>query len=190
MSMTELDENQALAALSAGDGAAFRVLYDKYADRGLHYARSILQNDSDSEEAVQEAFCRLVKPVNAGKIDPALGGFSAVFFGTLRNLCIDMMRQRRHRSHLPLDAVAEPGIKPVAPGLEAGRIEEKVRSLLDKLPSHHADALKLKMKGGLSYDQIADVLGCTHAQVRTWIFRARRTLEESFQKEGLIRGRE
>ena len=61
---------------------------------------------------------------------------------------------------------------------------EDILSVLSKPSSE--PYWKLKLKGGLSYDQIAAVLGCTRAQVRTWIYRARRSLEDRFRKEGLI----
>jgi RNA polymerase sigma-70 factor (ECF subfamily) len=179
-------DEQALAALREGDETGFRTLYDQYASKGLHYAQSILQNESDSEEAVQEAFCRLLKPLGKGKIEPELGGFGAVFFQTLRNHCIDMLRRRRLRTHVSLETVAEPGVTSPMPGHDASGIERSVEAFLETLPDRHADALKLKLKGGLSYAQIAAVLGCTRAQVRTWIYRARRSLEDRFRKEGLI----
>lgn len=190
--MRSMSDEEAISSLIAGqgDGAAFRALYERYASRGKGYAYSILRNDSDSEEAVQEAFCRLLKPMGRGEVDSTRGGFCAVFFGTLRNLCIDMLRKRRRRTHLPLDAVPEPCTRPGVGEQCAVGLEEKVRAAVEALPSHYGDALKLRLNGGLSYDQIAGILGCTHGQVRTWIYRGRRSLAARLKKEGLIEGME
>ena len=68
--------------------------------------------------------------------------------------------------------------------------KEKIRAAVEALPSHYGEALKLRLNGGLSYDQIAGILGCTHGQVRTWIYRGRRSLAEHLRKEGLIEGME
>ena len=190
--MRSMSDEEALSSLMAGhgDGAAFRTLYDRYATRGMGYAYSFLRNESDSEEAVQEAFCRLLRPLHRGEVDAARGGFGAVFFSTLRNLCIDMLRKRRRRTHLSLEAVPELRARPGGHARDGEEMEKKVRAALEALPAHHGDALKLRLNGGLSYDQIAGILGCTHAQVRTWIYRARRSLEEQFKREGLMEGAE
>jgi len=41
----------------------------------------------------------------------------------------------------------------------------------------------LKVHGMLSYDEIAQTLDCTKAQVRTWIFRARQQLKKELEKQ-------
>lgn len=179
-------DEETIVSLRNGDSSAFRVIYERYAARGLNYANTILHNENDAEEALQEAFCRLLAPIRKGAVDPARGGFRALFFGILRNLCIDMLRRRRQAGHLSLESVAEPvsrtGGKHAAPREAA----EKIRAAFRMLPANHAEALRLRLSGKLSYDQIAGFLGCTRAQVRTWIYRARRRLEEIFIKEGLI----
>ncbi len=185
-----MTDEELVASLFTGKNDAFSVLYERYAARGVGYARSLLKNEDDSEEAVQEAFCRLLKPKNMSAISPERGGFGALFFGTIRNLSIDMLRKQRHRTHISLDAVKEPSVDRQGSGFEGIDLEKKMNALIEALPANQADALKLKLEGGLSYDEIANVLECTRAQVRTWIYRARRQMESSFRKEGLIEGKE
>jgi len=184
--MTGLTDEEAIKSLCAGDSGAFRILYERHAARGLNYANAILHNEADAEEALQEAFCRLLTPIRKGTVDPARGGFRALFFGTLRNLCIDMLRRRRQAGHLSLESVAEPVGRAGGKTTPSPEAAEKIRAAFKVLPANHAEALRLRLNGKLSYDQIAGVLGCTRAQVRTWIYRARRRLEEIFSKEGLI----
>jgi len=189
--MTDLTDEKAVSSLRTGDNGAFHVLYERYAPRGLSYANAILHNESDAEEALQEAFCRLLKPIRSGGVDPARGGFRALFFGTLRNLSIDVLRRRRSSGHLSLEAVPEPG---VVSGAEARagaggvsiEVADTVRVAFRALPERHAEALRLRLNGELTYEQIAGVLGCSRGQVRTWIFRARRRLEEIFARDGLM----
>ena len=47
------------------------------------------------------------------------------------------------------------------------------------------EPIKTRVKD-LTYEQIATVLDCTKAQVRTWIFRARRQLSDELAKRGLL----
>lgn len=183
-----MTDDEIILSLRAGDQSAFPILYKRYAAKGIGYANALLHNVNDAEEAVQEVFCRLLKPMHHGKVDPDRGGFCAIFFRTLRNLCIDMLRKQRRARSLPLDCVPEPRAPGRARGLSEADMERKVQAALAALPAKQCDALTLKLNGNLSYDQIAEILGCTHAQVRSWIFRARRSLETRFRKEGIMHG--
>ncbi len=186
--MRSITDEEAVTSISLGHGKgmAFQVLYERYATRGMGYAYSMLRNEADSEEAVQEAFCRLLNPLSRGGVDSAKGAFCAVFFSTLRNLCIDMLRKERRRRVLPLEKVPEPLARPAHSETAELDLEKKVRAAMEALPSRQCEALKLRLNGDLSYDQIASILECSHGQVRTWIYRARRSLEDTFRKSGLI----
>lgn len=175
-----MTDEEIMACLCAGDRSAFHFLYERYAARGVCYAQTLLKNRYDAEEAVQEAFCRLLKPLQRGAVSEKRGGFGALYFKTLRNLCIDTLR--RSKSHLSIEAVPEPS----APADSPSEVEGEVKAALEALPPKHGEALKLKLEGGLTYREIAGILDCTHTQVRTWIYRARRSLEEDFRKKGLI----
>ena len=54
-----------------------------------------------------------------------------------------------------------------------GELAEVVESALNALPDELKAALMLREFDGLSYDDIADVLGCPVGTVRSRIFRAR-----------------
>lgn len=172
------------------DQDAFRILYDRYAGRGIRYANSILHDVNDSEDAVQEVFCRLLGPIAQDRVDSGRGGFGALFFSCLRNLCVDLIRKRRTRPlNLPIDSVGQRAARPDSArsgGLEAlAEMKVRVKAAFDALRPNHAEALRLRVKGGLNYDEIATALDCSRAQVRTWIYRARRSLSEIFLREGL-----
>jgi RNA polymerase sigma-70 factor (ECF subfamily) len=101
--------------------------------------------------------------------------FTAVFFRSVRNLCID--RLRRHAAHpqQSLDGVQLADREMPHP-LDLDEQRQVVRAAIGRLPSDWRDALLLRVDGELSYQQIAAVLDCSKAQVRTWIYRARRQL--------------
>jgi RNA polymerase sigma-70 factor (ECF subfamily) len=176
-------DDEILASVRAGDVASFAVLYRRYSERGMRYAGSVLRNASDAEEVVQEAFCRLLRAFRTDAPPLRPGGLGATFFKTLRNLTIDALRRRRLRAHVSLEAAAEPAAPFLAHVDSAAPERARVRALLSALPSQAREALELRVAGGLSYDEIAAVLGATRAQVRTWIYRARRSLEALLEME-------
>lgn len=156
-----------------------------YAPKGIRYAFSMLRNRADAEETTQEAFCRLLTahPEWNGNTATLESQFPPLFFTTIRNQCIDLIRKRSRRKQVALDVTNEPVTS--AESSDQRELESKVTQLLEQLPETWADALKLKINGQLSYTEIAEVMEATHAQVRTWIYRARRQLEAELNKTGI-----
>jgi len=165
-------------------------LYRRYAPQGTRYAFSMLRQFSDAEEVTQEAFCRLLTKSadwKAEELESRLRHFSPLFFATIRNLCIDVIRKNRRQRQVALDASMEPAAKSDTDNPQ--QLEAKVVVAMGQMPDQWADALKLKINAQLSYAEIAEVLDATHAQVRTWIYRARRHLETELEKAGITVGK-
>ena len=171
---------------------------DAIAPQATRYAMSIVRVWADAEEIVQEAFCRLLQSKSfSGDCDPRTDGSvtdeaatngseKAYLFATVRNLAIDQLRKQKRRRFEPLDVGLLPNKQVPTDDSRLRRLELSVQAILKDLPSQWSDALQLKINGGLSYLEIADVLGATHAQVRTWIYRARKQLEKDLHKQGLL----
>lgn len=131
---------------------------------------------------MQEAFCRLLMSRHRAEVSD---NFAAVFFTTVRNLCIDVIRRRQKR---PTMSIVEIASEPTCPSEsnELAQLHGAIRDAIDSLPEQWADALRLRVDGKLPYDEIASVLKCTKPQVRTWIFRGRRQLERELAKQELL----
>ena len=166
--------------------ASMEALYCQYAPQGKRYAFSMLRHSTDAEEVTQEAFCRLLSKSAEWEVDECesrLQNFPALFFTTLRNLCIDLIRKNQRQRQVSLDATVEPAAKSHSD--DSRQLETQVIAIMNQMPDQWSDALKLKINGQLSYAEIARVLDVTHAQIRTWIYRARRHLETELKKAGL-----
>lgn len=162
------------------------ALFTEHRQRAFRYARWMLGNESDAEEVVQEAFLRLAKRGDEKVQDTdEQNRFAGMLFTTVRNLSIDLLRKKGRRKNVSLTNQNEPVADPDHEG-HVNQLNEQVSQLIDELPDHWAEALKLKLTGDLAYDEIASVLGCTRAQVRTWIFRARKQLARELTKKGWL----
>ena len=64
-----------------------------------------------------------------------------------------------------------------------GELAEVVESALNALPDELKAALMLREFDGLSYDDIADVLGCPVGTVRSRIFRAREAVDQRMKEQ-------
>jgi RNA polymerase sigma-70 factor (ECF subfamily) len=157
--------------VAKGDRAAFGVVFDRYAAPALRYARRLVRDAAASEDAVHAAFVRLLEAARSGQLDPERGSLRGLLFRTVRNLCIDGMRARSRDvsldDHEPDDGSRGPG---------DARLD--LEPALALLPESQRSALLLRVDAGLSYAEIASALGATPAQIKMWIFRARRFLAE------------
>ena len=150
---------------------------------GRRYAQRLLANEADSEDVVQEAFCRLVARRSAalstngsspGSEFATSGETAAIFFKIVRNLCIDKLRRKKLQSNVDGQQWIErtPGVELHAIAKET---RQQVESALARLPERWRQALLLRAYE-LNYEEISRVMNCTKPQVRTWIFRARQQL--------------
>lgn len=172
---------------------------DRIAPQATRYAMSIVRVWADAEEVVQEAFCRLL---NSDRCQPSSSNEQsnssfqedsnetnnepkAILFSTIRNLSIDRLRKNGRRRFEAID-VNELARNEKSDELRLQRLENGIQASMESLPTQWSDAIQLKINGDLSYDEIANVLDATHAQVRTWIYRARKQLERDLNQKGLL----
>jgi RNA polymerase sigma-70 factor (ECF subfamily) len=162
-----------------GDDAAFEALVDRYSVSAVRFAGHFVRDSHAAEDAAQDAFLRLVTFLRAGNFDPERGRFAPFFFRMLRNLAIDRIRSRGNAAELHQDWAA-PRETETMSILESGERRDRVRSLVLRLPENERSAIILREFEGLSYKEIADALETPLDTVKTWIFRARRKIEESW----------
>ena len=146
----------------------------------------MLGNENDAEEVVQEAFLRLARrEIEEAWTEENERRFTGMLFTTVRNLSIDLLRKKGRRKNVSLTNVNEPMVEQPDEG-SARQLNQQITQLMSELPETWAEALKLKLTGELTYEEIATVLDCTKAQVRTWIFRARKQLARGLTKYGWL----
>ncbi|MFO7900555.1 MAG: sigma-70 family RNA polymerase sigma factor [Planctomycetota bacterium] len=141
-----------------GDADAFGALVDRFLQPALGVARQMLPDHAMAEDAVQDAFLRVIR--KRDQYDPARP-FAAWFYTVLRNICRDKLRRRgREKRALQAqaavqDVVAPPppdGPEPDFPGLR----------LLDRLPERERAVLRLRIVHDMPFRDIAAALGISH----------------------------
>ena len=169
--------------------ASLRGFCDEVAPQAKRYAMSIVRNWGDAEEIVQEAFCKLVESENIKSQNELTDQFQKVnkslFFTVVRNLAIDLVRQKSRRKFEAVDQHQITDPKRENAG-QLQKIESSVEAIMERLPDQWNDALKLKINGQLSYEEISQVMNATRAQVRTWIYRARKQLQKELKQQGFL----
>jgi RNA polymerase sigma-70 factor (ECF subfamily) len=191
------DEDPARPAMlraQQGDLDAFRALIEMFQDRVFRIVISVLHCDrATAEDLSQEVFLRVHKGL------PTFDGQAR--FGTwlhtiAMNVAISEYRKRRamkrDRRTLSLDApqagtddlFIDPEGRETDPGERADQRDfvAKVRAALQRLPEEFQGAVMLRDMEGMSYEEVAAVLGVPPGTVRSRIHRGRLMLQEMLQE--------
>lgn len=164
-----------VARASEGDEDAFAVLVHRHSEPLLALAYRMLGNASDAEEAVQDAL------ISAWRRLPEFRGdatFRTWMYRIVTNKCLNVLRG--HAPPVSLDTVPEPtahdgGGEP-ARAAESEAATAALARALRELGLAQRACWVLRELHGLSYEEIARVVGESETTVRGRLFRARRTL--------------
>jgi RNA polymerase sigma-70 factor (ECF subfamily) len=169
--MSELDP-ALIARAVHGDRQAFAELVERLHPRALRFARRMLGDDHDAEDAVQEAFVRVWQALPRFRVGAP---FEPWFFKVLGNRCRTALDRRRRTMTDPLDDVD--GALVAEAGVPDDRLEA-VQRLLATLPAEQREAFLLHHVEGFSYEEIAQVTGAGLSALRMRVKRAVDTLRE------------
>ena len=169
----ELSDQQLMQAVAGGDLDAFNELVLRYQGLAWKTAYRFLGDTMEAEDIAQEAFLKLLTA--APRYRPQ-ATFRTYFYQILTHLCIDRTRKRHPVS---MDKAAE--MVDLSPGPSEKLIEKErsaqVRAALDTLPPNQKAAMILRHYEGLSYAEIARILGVTSKAVERLISRAMASLQ-------------
>ena len=158
----------------------FKILLHAYERRIFTYALYFLGNRADAQDACQEVLLRVWHHLDELQWDAAGPWIMRI----TRNLCLDMIRKRKHRAALSdEDAVVlnEPTRDPAHDPLETTHrrlMQEQIVEALLRLPELQRSAVILRDVQDLSYNQISDILQIPLNSVKVYILRGRQALRK------------
>ena len=173
-----------------GDTAAFAQLVEKYKQPVMNLACRMLRDATEAEDIAQNVFVQVFKSARRYKISAK---FSTWLFTIARNLCLNEIRRRsRHpaesldqphpeQEDQPLRQVEDRKNFWPPEHLLQGELEEKIGQALAGLPENQRTAVLLCRQEELSYEEIAEVLGCSLAATKSLIHRGRETLKQKLK---------
>lgn len=171
-----MDDNLLIARCQAGDSTPFRQLVLKHQDRLLTLCRYLLKNPHDAEDAAQESFIKAFRHIRDYSPDaPFYTWLSSIAVNT----CRDIQRKNRIRSFFSLNVEQDqldtyPDNQPDPEAVYASRQSLfALQSALNRLSLKLRTVLVLKELEGMSYEEIATVLGISIGTVKSRISRAR-----------------
>jgi RNA polymerase sigma-70 factor (ECF subfamily) len=184
--------------IAAGDEDAFHLLMRRHNQKLFRTARSILRDDAEAEDAVQESYLLAYRAMAGFRGDAKL---STWLVRIVVNEAIARSRKRKRTAEVIRldshdDAVAGPAGSEAGGGDmtddAAGRPESRasraeMRRLLEKkiddLPDAFRAVFMLRAVEEMSAEETAAALGIPDATVRSRFFRAKGLLRESLARE-------
>ncbi|MDA8122326.1 MAG: sigma-70 family RNA polymerase sigma factor [Deltaproteobacteria bacterium] len=187
-----LDDNVLLEELRVGNPEAVEALFDRFHGKIYGLAMSIVKNESDAEEAVQDVFMTVVRKAHTFKGNSAL-------YSWIYRICVNtcLMRLRGKRRH---ETVSIEEFMPMftEDGMHASPIDdwskEVERKALDKelgrmirkstenLSEKYRVVFVLSDVEGLSNEETAKILGLTVPAVKSRLHRARLYMREQLSR--------
>lgn len=168
----------------------FEQLFINYQQTMYHTAYKILKNQHDAEDAVQQAFIRVID--HLGDVDENDVGKTRSYLSIIaRNMALDVYRKKkREMTHTVSYDEHEMFIEdPAGQDFEDVEIEEDhgleeaLARALKKLPIQFADVIRLTYMHGLSSDKVGALLNISSDNVRQRLVRGRKKLAELIKKD-------
>jgi len=173
-----------------GDREAFAELVGKYQQPVISILYRTLPDAAEAEDLAQHVFLQVYKSAHRYEVTAK---FSTWLFTIARNLCLNEIRRRsRHPAQSLDETFAADEDQPVRQyedvkthsppdTLLQGELEEKISAAIAALPENQRTALLLCRQEELSYEEIAEVLGCSLSATKSLIHRARETLKQQLK---------
>jgi len=168
----------------ARDQRAFRQLVDRYAERIFRYSLRLTNNREIAEEVANDVALELWR--SAGRFAQR-SKVSTWLLGIARNKSLNALRKNQH--WIDGEEVAdiqdeEYGSSDQFLETERAELKEVLGQRLREMSMEHRDVLELTFYQDCSYREIAHIVGCPEATVRTRMFYAKRVLRQVLVERG------
>jgi RNA polymerase sigma-70 factor (ECF subfamily) len=187
---TEREIDQLLVErVQRGDKKAFELLVIKYQRKLMRLVSRLVRDQAEAEDVVQEAFIKAYRAL------PQFRGESAFYtwlyrigINTAKNYLVTQGRRAPTSTETNAeeaetfdDAEQLRDINTPESMLATKQIAATVNIAMESLPEELRVAISLREIEGLSYDEIAEAMGCPIGTVRSRIFRAREAIAEKLR---------
>jgi RNA polymerase sigma-70 factor (ECF subfamily) len=182
---------QLMLRVQHGDREAFETLVNRYKQPVMNLVYRIVGDLREAEDISQNVFVQVYKSAARYRVSAK---FSTWLYTITRNLCLNEIRRRTRHPAESLDTVPAGQEDQVPRQFEDSRtagppesllqseLERNIQRALDDLPANQRVAILLCRQDDLSYEQIAQVLGCSLSATKSLIHRARETLREKLKR--------
>ncbi|HKW30404.1 MAG TPA: sigma-70 family RNA polymerase sigma factor [Verrucomicrobiae bacterium] len=165
-------DQQLIAAINTGDGAAFEVLYFRYRDWVVTLACRFTGNDDLAPDVMQETFLYFLKKFPGFHLTANLKTF---LYPAVKNLSI---AARRKLARYPSTESAQPRFEQLATADRPAGSENDLAVALANLSEEHREVLQLRYVDGLALTEIAEAVEVPLGTVKSRLHNALEALRQ------------
>ena len=175
----ELSDDELMEKLADGHSKSFETLFDRHSNKVLGYCHRLLGELQRAEDISQDVW---MKVIHASSSYEKKGNFIAWVHTIARNTCFTHMK--KSSDWTPIEEVSNMDSGELSFDFELQKNEDiqKLKKLIDQLPSQQRAVLVLHINDELSYEDISRELNISLSAVKSLLFRARKNLSESWEK--------
>ena len=182
-------DEELVTAFQEGNEQAFVTVVNRYKHRLTRLAWSVVHNEDDAMDVVQEAFIKVYKKLHAFR------GSSKLYtwlYRIVMNHSIDYVRRRPSAVIMPSDdlphelADTDKSTRPDEHALNV-ELRERIFQAVDKLPEKQKKTILLREVEDLSYNEIAEIMNCSVGTIMSRLYYGRerlRALLEPYLRDG------
>ncbi|MFY0598357.1 MAG: sigma-70 family RNA polymerase sigma factor [Cyclobacteriaceae bacterium] len=178
---TQKGDKSTVKRIKKGDTQAFKVLYDKYADKILHTALSLNLSQMDAEGVVQEVFLRIWK--NRSSLDESLS-INSYLLTIAKSYILKNLRRKTYQQAFEnysfLNGVTSSN--QVEDYIIFSDMESISRGVIDELPKQQRQVFMMKTQEHLSIEEISNKLEISQRTTENHFFRATKTIKDKLIK--------
>ncbi len=179
------DERELISRCQKGDTDALKEIFDQYHRKVYRIAYGVVRQREEALDIVQEVFIKLYRSIRNFE---SKSKFYTYLYRMAMNTAIDHSRKIKKSHLLSLDGME--GFQP-SDGAEKRpdnilihkELEERVKGALEKLPHDQKMALIFREMEGLSYEEMAETMGCSIGTVMSRLHYARKRIRELLKEE-------
>ena len=186
MLLTELSEEELLAAAMEYDEEALGELYDRYEAKIYSYIYRRTGEQPQAEDLTAQVFLKMLEAIQNQRAWHS--SFSGWLYRIAHNLVIDYYRRRDRQQQVPIDDV------PVIPSdsdnpVQAAELQlsaERLLAAINRLTDEQATVVSFRFLEGYSINEVATMMDKTEGAIKALQYRAVATLRQLLENEQLL----
>ena len=173
--VVEETDKELVEGCRRGDPDAFRGLFEKHKDKVYSIALRYSGDEAVAQDISQETFLKLFSAIESFRGDSS---FESWLYRLVANCCFDQKRSTRRLMPLldELLSVLRAPDESILDEVLRMEMSAHVGSVVRSLPPDQRMVVVLRYTEGLSYDEIAAILGCSSGTIGSRLNRAHRVM--------------
>lgn len=177
-----ISDSEIIRRIRQGDVKQYESLFRSSYVSLVRYARTLIKNQDDAEEIVQDLFFRLWKDKEKIRIESSLNGY---LYRSVHNRCLHYIEHNkvvlRHSEEISVNAPESP--ESPSDILHYKELQARIAGILEKLPSKCGKIFCMNRFEGLKYSEIAEKLSISIKTVESNMGKALKEFRKELIKQ-------